>query len=68
MIKFKNIQSPRYANAEMTRIDCIVYFDHLSASVPFSASADDAEDHGREIFERCAAGEFGAVAAFLGAR
>ncbi len=49
-------------------IDCEVLFDHLLVlnirdAVPFSASPTDPEPHGREIFARAAAGEFGEVAA-----
>jgi hypothetical protein len=33
--------------------------------IPFTASPDDCEAHGREIFARCLAGDFGTVAEYV---
>lgn len=43
-------------------IECVVKFDHMKHEVPFAASPDDVESHGREIFAKAAAGEFGPIA------
>ena len=55
----------RYANAGRTAIDCFVAFDKFASPLPFTASPDDSEAHGREIFAKAVAGQFGAVAPFI---
>lgn len=59
-----NAQNPQWANAANTLIDCEI--EHpVYGVIPFTASPDDVEDHGREIFARCVAGEFGTVADYV---
>ena len=64
-MNYSNIKNPQWVNAENTVIDCVVTFDHIGEPVPFTANPNDSAAHGREIFERCAAGEFGEVAAYV---
>lgn len=64
-MKYSDVKNPQWLNAENTLIDCMVLFDHIGEPVPFTANPNDTEAHGREIFERCAAGEFGEVAAYV---
>lgn len=64
-MKFSTITAPKWANAEQTAIDCMVTFDIIGEPVPFTATPNDTEAHGREIFARCASGEFGEVAAYV---
>lgn len=64
-MEFSTITSPQWANAEQTAIDCMVTFDHIGEPVPFTANAQDTEQHGRDIFTRAAAGEFGEVAEYV---
>lgn len=65
-MKFSTVQNPAWANAEHTLIDCVVTFDHLGGEpVPFTANPNDTETHGREIFARASAGEFGPVADYV---
>ena len=45
-------------------IDCVVIFDGLEA-LPFHATQNDEYAHGREIYERCVAGEFGEIADYV---
>ena len=67
-ISYSAVSNPKYANAEGTRIEATVVFDHLVGSYPngvvFCAAPDDCEPHGREIFSRCVAGDFGLVAEY----
>ncbi|MFO1209593.1 MAG: hypothetical protein U1E40_10275 [Amaricoccus sp.] len=58
---YTSVRSPQWVDAAHTRIDCFVKFAHLKVEVPFTADPKDVEAHGREIFARCAAGEFGEV-------
>lgn len=62
---FSTITRPQWANAEQTAIDCVATFDQIGEPVPFTANPNDTEAHGREIFARCVAGEFGDVAAYV---
>ncbi len=64
-MKFSEVTNPQWANAEQTAIDCTVVFDHIGEPVPFTANPLDPLAHGREIFERAAAGEFGPVADYV---
>jgi hypothetical protein len=61
-IILESARTPVWANTEHTAIDLIVKFGHLPNEVPFTASANDSEAHGREIFAAAAEGQFGAVA------
>ncbi|WP_166304332.1 hypothetical protein [Bradyrhizobium sp. 2S1] len=54
---------PVWANAEHTMIDLTVRFAELG-SVPFLATKDDTEPHGKILFERAVAGAYGAVAPY----
>ena len=47
-------------------IDLVARFDHIEEELPFTASAHDVEEYGREIYMRALAGEFGLVEAFSG--
>lgn len=56
---------PRWMDAGHTRINLQVQFEHLPEMVEFTASPNDIEPHGRLIFERAAAGEYGEVAEYI---
>jgi len=60
-MQYNTVTNLAYANLEQTRINCSV--DFTSAGIlPFTADKNDVEAHGREIFERAVAGDFGAIA------
>lgn len=63
-MKYITATGPQWATAEQTAINLTVEFENLG-SLPFTAKQDDSEAHGRELFARAAAGEFGAVAAYV---
>lgn len=57
MLKAKN---PQYVNLEETIID--LEYNHPSYGwIPFSASADDVESIGKELFAGAKAGDFGKI-------
>ena len=58
------VSNPRWADAEGRQILMSVVFDHLREEVGFRADPNDCEEHGRELFARAAAGEFGPVASY----
>jgi len=56
--------SPAFSNAQQTAINLMVVFEGIG-EVPFTASPDDVEPHGVELFSRAAAMEFGPVAPYV---
>ncbi|WP_081159935.1 hypothetical protein [Ensifer aridi] len=62
-ITYSSVRDPRWVSEAKKQIHCLVRFDHIpDEEVPFVADPNDVEPHGREIFAKCAAGEFGPVA------
>lgn len=55
-------KDPRWADEAQTVIDLTVKFAHFDEELPFSAQPIDPAAHGRELFERASAGEFGDIA------
>jgi hypothetical protein len=54
-LQLTSLINPRWANAEQTMIDCEL--DHPQYGwIPFTASPDDVEQYGREIFAALAQG------------
>lgn len=63
----RTVAGLRWADAEHTRINMTVLFEELAEQygpVPFTACPNDTEAHGRELFERAVAGEFGEIAEY----
>jgi DNA-binding MltR family transcriptional regulator len=67
MVSYTDVHSPCWATPQQTSINCFVKFAHIKFEVPFNASPNDSESHGREIFRLCAEGRFGDVAPFSAA-
>jgi hypothetical protein len=58
-----SLTNPRWANAERTMIDCEITTSQFGNEVlPFTASANDCEPHGRAIFANIVAGQYGPIA------
>ena len=64
-MKLEYAVSPKWANAEHTRIDIIAKFDHIGTEVEFTADENDCENHGIDIFARVKNGEFGDIAEYV---
>lgn len=57
-----NIKQPTYnVNGD---ISCLVTFEEIG-EVPFLATENDVEAHGREAFQRIVSGEFGVIAPYV---
>lgn len=56
-----SVRNPQWANEGGTAINCLVRTNTLHQEVPFTATPSNSEVHGREIFTRCLAGEFGEI-------
>ena len=63
--EIKEAKNPRWDNAEKTFIICDVWFAGFDEFLSFGACLSDPEPHGRELFTRAAAGEFGPVADYV---
>ena len=63
-MQIKNVKTPQWANAEHTLIDVTLETDTYG-EIPFSASPDDVEAHGREIFADAVAGKFGPIGEYV---
>lgn len=69
----KNMQSllisltnPRWSNADKTMIDCEITTSQFGNEVlPFTANANDVEDHGRRIFADIVAGKYGEIGEYI---
>ena len=61
LMQFISARQP--ARAESGAIDLLVTFPGLG-EVPFTASPDDIEPHGRQIYARAIAGDFGPIAPY----
>lgn len=60
IMKYSSVVDPEWVDSDT--IKAMVTFDHLGDKpVVFLAHENDYEPHGREIFARCKAGEFGVV-------
>ena len=63
-MQITNVTSPEWANAAHTMINVTVAHSEFG-EIPFSASQDDVEAHGREIFADAVAGKFGVIAEYV---
>ena len=64
-MRLEYAKDPKWVDAEHTMIDLTVKWDRFNEELPFSASPNDCEEHGRAIFAAAAAGEFGPVAEYV---
>ena len=58
------VNTLKYANVEHTTIDMMIKFAHLNEPIPFTASLNDSEAHGVDLYNRAVNGEFGPIAAY----
>lgn len=56
-------RSPRYT--ALGFVELVAKFPWLNEEVSFCASPNDSEAHGRDLFARAIAGEFGPIAAYV---
>jgi hypothetical protein len=61
-----SLANPRWANVDQTAIDCEITTSQFGDEVlPFTASANDVEAHGRGIFADIVAGNYGEIGAYV---
>jgi len=66
-MKYSEVKNCKWANFEHTVIECEVNFNDVTSEewTPFAANPLDHYEHGREIFAKALAGEFGEVAEYV---
>jgi len=64
-LTIESAASPRWADAGQTIIDLAVKFTAFDESLPFTASPTDQELHGRDIYARALAGEYGPISPYI---
>jgi hypothetical protein len=63
---YTTVRTPTWANAEHTRINCEVNFDHLNDEfVPFTADPTDSMEYSKTIFDECVAGQYGEITEYV---
>jgi hypothetical protein len=61
-----SLTNPRWANVDQTAIDCEITTSQFGDEVlPFTASQNDCEEHGRAIFADIVAGNYGEIGAYV---
>ena len=63
-MNYTEVKNLRYANKEHSLFNCDVTFEGIG-TVPYTPSPNDSVAHSREIYARCMAGEFGAIADYV---
>lgn len=64
--KLTSLTNPRWSNAEQSMIDCEITTSQFGDEVlPFTASANDVEAHGRAIFSDIVSGKYGEIGAYV---
>lgn len=61
-----SLSSPRWANEEKTAIDCLITTSQFGVEIlPFTASQNDVEEHGKQLFKDISEGKYGEIAEYV---
>jgi hypothetical protein len=61
-----SLKNPVWSDAERTRIDCVITTSQFGdEELPFTADPNDVETHGRALFDRIVAEEFGPIGDYV---
>lgn len=58
-------KDPKWVDLECSKIDLTVKFKEFSIELPFTASPDDCEEHGKLLFEKAINEEFGKITEYV---
>lgn len=64
-MNYTSVKNPRFITQSTSAIELTVIFDALPEEVTFIAKPSDPEPHGRELYYKAIAGEFGPIAEFV---
>lgn len=65
MFTLQYAKDPVYNNEEGTAILLTVKWEEFNEEMPFGATSFDPEEHGRNLYARAKAGEFGEVSPYV---
>jgi hypothetical protein len=65
MFTLKYAKDPIWNDDTGNAIHLTVRFEEINEDLPFTATSFDPEPHGRDLFERAKAGEFGEIAPYV---
>jgi len=65
MFTLQYAKDPVYNNEEGTAILLTIKWEEFVEEMPFGATAWDPEEHGRDLYNRAKAGEFGEIAPYV---
>lgn len=60
----ESVTAPVWADAAHTSINCRIKFEGLVEAIAYTATRDDTEAHGRELFADLVAGKYGKIGKF----
>lgn len=58
-------KNPIWSNADHTTIDLIIKWENIDGEFPFTASPNDCEAHGKQIFKLASEGTYGEIAEYV---
>jgi hypothetical protein len=66
-MKYIAVRNCKWATKDHSSIECEVNFNHVNSQewTPFAANPNDTYEHGKEIFARAVAGEFGIIEEYV---
>lgn len=65
MFTLEYAKNPQYNSEDQQQIFLEVKFEEFNEELPFNATSFDTEEHGRDLYRRAKAGEFGEVKAYV---
>jgi len=65
MFTLKYAKNPQWNDEQKTQILLTIKWEEFVEEMPFNACSWDPEAHGVDLFNRAAAGEFGAISPFV---
>lgn len=64
-MQLKYAKQPRWANAEQTQIDLLICWEEWDRELPFTATKNDPEEHGQQIYSMAIAGIYGTIEEYI---
>jgi len=64
MLTIETVTNLKWADANHTYFDAQVKFKEFDSVLPYTANANDTEDHGKIIYNSGLAGDFGTIASY----
>lgn len=65
MIIVETARNLKWVDAENTKFDCLVKFQHSAEEQPFTCLQSETYEHTTDLWNRATSGEFGTIAEFV---